>query len=454
MKNNKVKILIILLVILVLLIALVYFMTDLFKSPKSLFYKYLINGNLENLTDMDYDKFLETIKSQKPYADSGSIKIKFETNDENNKMVSGALNKINVNYETKIDNNEQNQYIHIRGNYDNSELLNIEMLKNKSIIGLKEQDLNDKYISIDMSKLKETLEKYGISDSKIYNISNENNLYTLYYISKEDRNTIVNNYKEILLNKKYNKNYSVERNVEIDVNGNNYKCNAYKLSMTNQELNELYIELLEKLKTDELTMNLIIEKYNMSNLSNKPLTKELLIKNIQNEIDEISAEKADDGNISVIVYENNSKTIRTEIIKDNNNVCIDITKSNNNLILLIKNNIDNVKSEMLLNINNISETETEYKIIQSKGKEKLKIEIVNKRENNIQTAIETLNKENSNNISEMNDEELQNFNNEISNNFSAYLMKKLNVLGISNEIVSDDNEEDIHSEMTFEEENI
>lgn len=434
MKNIKVKILLMLIFILLILLTIVYFMTDVFKSPRTLFYKYLIDGNISNVTNMDYDEFLENIKSPKDYSNSGKVKIKIDSSDNN----IGMSNQFDLDYLHEMDASNQNQYINLKGNYASKELINLEVLINQSKIGIKEKDFNDKYIAIDVSKLDETLSKYGITSENINNIKTDYNLYNLLYISKEDRNTIINNYKEVLYKDIYKKNYSVKRNVMIDVNGNEYKCNSYKLNLTGEEATNLYIDLLEKLKSDDLTINLIVERYNM--IESEKISKEKLLNSIQKEIDKLSLKTTYEGDIAITVYENNSRTIRTEISKDNNTICIDTTRANNDLTMLIKNDIDNSKSELLINVENASEGEKNYKIIQTKGKDKIKIDISNKMDTKLEKAIQTLDKDNSYNVSEMNSEETEKFNVEMQDSLNKFILNKANLLGIPSNLFMNEND--------------
>lgn len=433
MKSKNVKILLLLTIILLLLFGIVYATTDIFKSPRTLFYKYLISGNVSNITEKDYDEFLNNINEQKPYEVLGDITFKYEDKKITNNFASAILENMKFNYNMQIDNKNKNRYVNIKANYNNNQVLNLELANNDMTIGIKEEDLQDKYISIDLSKLKETLEKLGIDTTEVYNASSYD-MYNLYYISKEDRKTIYTTYKKILYTQIPTKDYSVKKNVEIEVNGNKYKCNAYTLKVTDEELNVLYRKMLEELKNDELTLNLIVEKYNMANMCEKDITKEELIRKIEKKIDELSLEGPKYETTAITVYENNSKTIRTEIINGEDIICVDSTKTKDNTLVLIKTNIDNTKDEILLSSEDKSENEKEYKIIYTQGSIKFKVNITSKI-SNMQSNIMKLNKDNSNNISEMTEEEIKRFNDEFMNSVNSFILKKLNIIGISNEML-------------------
>lgn len=431
MKKNMIKILIILVIILLALTGVVYFATDLFKTPRTLFYKYLINGNVDNVIGMNYDEFLEQTKVLKSYENSGSLKFSLNSTNVSDITLANELDKIDISYNYKVNSDSKKEYLNLIGNYNSKQLTNIELMRNNSIIGIREKDLDEKYIAIDTSKMKETSELIGMNqtDTDLYNYFDNIDLYNIYYISKEDRNTIINTYKDILYNSISKKNYTVEKNVNIKANGENYKCKAYKLTMTNEEISKLYTNVLETLKGDDLTLNLIVEKYNMLYQYNK-ITKEELAKNIQKEIDKESFKNIEDGSISIVVYESNSRTIRTEIVKNNENAYVDTTKNKDDLTILCKINSDKAKEEILYNEKNISENEQSVKIIFTKGNTKFKVNIKNKTEYDSNNNIEDLDESNSNNISEMNEETFNEFRNKLTNSIEGFLTKKINILGI------------------------
>ena len=138
MKSKNVKILLLLTIILLLLFGIVYATTDIFKSPRTLFYKYLISGNVSNITEKDYDEFLNNINEQKPYEVLGDITFKYEDKKITNNFASAILENMKFNYNMQIDNKNKNRYVNIKANYNNNQVLNLELANNDMTIGIKE----------------------------------------------------------------------------------------------------------------------------------------------------------------------------------------------------------------------------------------------------------------------------------------------------------------------------
>lgn len=419
MKNTKLKVLIILVILLIILFGILCAVTDIFRSPKTLFYKYLINGNIKNITDKNYDDFLAEIQDQSSYEISGNMNIKAESN--------ANVNQFNMDYNILTDENK-NKYINLKENSNDENSLNIELVQNNTVFGIKEKNIYDKYVSIDLSKAKETLEKMNLDSSEIGDAINYEK-YLLYYISKEDRETIIDTYKNVIYKNIPDKKYSVEKNVNIDVNGNTYKCKAYKLKLTNEEYNNICTKLLEELKNDELTLNLIVEKYNMANFNIKDITKQELLKNIQKKQDMLNNSIDNTSDLEIVVYVSNAKTIRTEIIQDDGSIVIDATRTKKQLTTLVKVNKDSKKYEILGNFNKISDNNIESKIIYVQNNFSIKIDI-NTQISKAQTNIIQLNEKNSENISEKTEEDILNINNIIIRNLGNLIIKRTDNEGI------------------------
>lgn len=454
MKNTKGKIIIILLIILLVLIGIVCIQKEIFVSSRSLFYKYLISGNIENIAEIDYSEFLENIKQTGTYKNSGNIKLSLEDPNIEDANLKQIINQLSIKYNYQISEDNKDKYVEIKANYGNNEIINLEVAKNNLLVGIREEDFIDKYITLDLGSSKETLNKFNIDSKNALNISPGYNLYNLLYISKKDEETICKTYKDVIFETIPKERYKKSKKQEIEVNGNRYKCNVYKLTTTEEQLNKLYINILEELKNDDLTLNLLLEKYRMLNYNDNSINIEKMKTNIQKEIDESSNSKTTNKDISIIVYENNSKTIRTEIIKENEDICIDVTKNKKGLTTLIKSNIQGRKAEILFNKNENSETEKTYKIIYKEGTTKAKIDIHNSYEKNPNTSILKFGEENSYNLTSMTNEEIEQFYSEMNNNLRKFLMKKIQKLGLSleNFINILDNQENNENTETVEDE--
>lgn len=399
-KDKKVVALMISVIVLIIVCLIIYVTTDVFKTPKMLFYKYLIQGNLSQVTEQSYDEFVEQLYEHDTYDITGTIKHHIEDPTIENTSVIDLADGIVTNYEIKID--EHDRYINLRSAYKGHNLINFELVDNDSKVGIKEKDFDNKYVMMDLSKLHETLEKLEIDATDINDISKFHRC-EFFDISKEVRKNIASKYIKHVNELIPRRDYTKQKNVEIDIQDTTYKCNVYSLKVPGEELRTLYLRILKELKQDDVTLDLIIEKYNMADAYKKDITKEELIVELDRIINEVESRGPDLGELEINVYENNSRTLRTEIKKDKINnvdsICIDVLKDKNNATVLVKIIKDNEKSEILIAREKIDENVNEYKIIFTKGTTKFMLDMINEKHKGVEVHIPHFSEENSINIS-------------------------------------------------------
>ena len=127
-----------------------------------------------------------------------------------------------------------------------------------------------------------------------------------------------NKYLSLIGDKFSEDKFLKEKNQIIKINNQNIDVNKYTLKITVEQLNEIYIKILEELKQDEIILNKIenlqesINKYRItSNIENN--IKETFIDLIDEKIKQINETNIGQDEIEISVYENNGFTIRTTI---------------------------------------------------------------------------------------------------------------------------------------------
>ena len=400
-KDKKVVALMISIIVLIIVCLTIYATTDVFKTPKMLFYKYLIQGNLSQVTDQSYDEFVEQLYAHDTYDVSGTIKHHIEDPSIEDKSIIDLADGIVTNYEIRVD--EHDRYVNLRSTYKDKEIINFELVDNDSKIGIKEKDFNTNYVMMDLSKLDETLEKLGINATDINDI-NKVHPCEIFDISKDVRKDIASKYIKHINTIIPRNDYTKKKNVEIEIQNKTYKCNVYTLKITGEELRTLYLRILEELKQDDLTLDLIVEKYNLLDTYKKDITKEEIRAVLDDLINKTEARGPDFGELEINIYENNSKTLRTEIKKDKINntdtICIDVLKDKTNATVLVNINKDNKESEILIAREKLDEDEEKYKIIFTKENTKFILDMINETHKGVEVNIPHFNENNSINISE------------------------------------------------------
>ena len=181
-------------------------------------------------------------------------------------------------------------------------------------------------------------------------------------ITKDEINQLKEKYTKIIFESFENATYSSQKDAVITVNNNTINANAYTASLTSEQVQNMIVQLLNNLKTDDI----IIGK-----LETLGITTE---EEIEAQIDEILENLGIDQKIPAIkvtVYQEKGVTIRTLIEIDLNKIAIDNTEQDGNVVTKIQ--IENLNAEQVNQQNiEISKTNTE-----TKEDYNIKFEIIN-----------------------------------------------------------------------------
>jgi len=362
----------IIVIIIIITGILLYLNTDMFKSNKTLFFKYF-GKNSENIKEIEeifesteYEKNLQNNK----YTDDINIKVNYtnnlQTTSEDNSntinnvklLIKGEEDKNNkysykdfkLEKDKNIATNTENQSSSENSNESNNKeqnIMEVEYIKNDNNYGIRFSDLFKQYLLVENNNLKDLFRKIGYSEQELENVpdSIEINDITLSDIkfTEDEIKQLSEKYSEII-NKKVSKE-KFEKNSKqvITINEKNITTNAYILKLTNEELNNLYVDLLESLKQDEIILNKIesiqnkINSININSSESKDL-KESFIEEIDLQIEKINKTNIGNQETKIIVYENSGKTIRTAIQGKDYEINFDYinTQDEKNIELIVK----------------------------------------------------------------------------------------------------------------------
>ena len=362
----------IIVIIIIITGILLYLNTDMFKSNKTLFFKYF-EKNSENIKEIEeifesteYEKNLQNNK----YTDDINIKVNYtnnlQTTSEDNSntinnvklLIKGEEDKNNkysykdfkLEKDKNIATNTENQSSSENSNESNNKeqnIMEVEYIKNDNNYGIRFSDLFKQYLLVENNNLKDLFRKIGYSEQELENVpdSIEINDITLSDIkfTEDEIKQLSEKYSEII-NKKVSKE-KFEKNSKqvITINEKNITTNAYILKLTNEELNNLYVDLLESLKQDEIILNKIesiqnkINSININSSESKDL-KESFAEEIDLQIEKINKTNIGNQETKIIVYENSGKTIRTAIQGKDYEINFDYinTQDEKNIELIVK----------------------------------------------------------------------------------------------------------------------
>lgn len=374
MTRKKRITLIIVIVVLVLLIiggifAFLYLNTDVFKSNQTLFVKYL-GKNSENIQGLqnivNKTEYYELLKTN-PYNVTSEIKVNYTQNvgttEENN---NNSINQLKMTIEGQTDNKNNYDYRNIKLLKNDEQVMQNEILHTSNNYGIKFTDLFNQYVVVENQNLKDLLKRIGYTDEQIEyvpdSIDFNNDILQDIKFSNEDIESLINKYASIITQNIGETNFQRQKNQIVEINGQNYLANAYILSLTKEQLNNVYINILENLKEDEIILNKIDKiqnKINQLTLGeyNKDLKNEFTQK-IDLTIGRIRQTNIGTDETKIIVYENNGKTISTSIQTQEYQMNLNCLNGYNELVINENNTetykitIENVDNKLAINIEN------------------------------------------------------------------------------------------------------
>lgn len=315
----KKKSLIILIIVLLLVIlaggfAYAYFFTDMFKSKKDLFLKYISQNSeiVESLKDEEFKAYIEKQKTT-PYTTSGSIKtnLTVENNTlenihqdgslQENSPQEGALQdssvqdnpyqqilndlqKCSITFEGNVDKANNYNYQNVRANYSDAQSISFEIAQQNDIYGLKINDVLNRFVGIENNNLKALATKLGVNEQSLNQIPDKidfNQLKSSDIITEEKKTQLSEKISQIIEND-LNSDMFVEEDAEGGI--------AYVLTLNKEDYVKIIKELLTTICEGE---NIFSETFTVDDFVNEVIT--------------------DENKIEVKVYVKNRKLTKTQL---------------------------------------------------------------------------------------------------------------------------------------------
>ena len=297
---------------------ILYLKTDLFKSNQSLFFKYIDQATkgIEYTQNTNITNNINRIKEE-PFTLVGNLN--YET-DEKNNPTKNALKNMKFTVEAKVDNPEKKVYGVGTLKSNNQDLFKLEYANTGNIYALKSDEVVTAFIGIENQNLKVLAQKLGITNtSNIPNsIAQVLNLGETLNLTEEEKSHIYETYMPVLEENIDKSNFTKNKDIAVSRDGVVYNTIGYRLELNASELKQIEIKLLQALKEDSITLNLITTKAKTFNLEEKYTQINTLVQEIDGLINRINNESTNlqDG-VIITVYVENGKVVTTEIIYKN-----------------------------------------------------------------------------------------------------------------------------------------
>ena len=402
MTRKKRRTLIVVIIAVILLIiavacVLLYVNTDMFKSSQTLFLKYTGKGieNLGTITQVisnEYDEQLET----NPYTSNTQIKVNYIENlGTTAESTENSINSLQLTIDGQTNKQEQYDYKDIKLLKDNNQEMQVEYIQENNNYGLRFSDLFNQFAMIENSNLKNLYKNMGYTDEEVANIpdsiSINENLFNDINFSNEEIETLKERYLNVVTQNISKDNFSKLSNQNITINNQSYIADGYALTLTKEQLNNMYVNMLETLKQDEIILGKIDNlqnKINTINLYQQNSTiniKDEIVNSINQKIQEINQSNIGSDQTQIIAYETDGQTARIAIKTSEYEIDFDSLGNNSFLQLSL---IEGENTSEFILERNTNETDLTVQTINEEGKP---IKITYSQTNKIDNKNETKN---------------------------------------------------------------
>ena len=192
-------------------------------------------------------------KSNGKYENEGEIKVNVSDLEGVEQSVMDNVNNMNIKYSGKIDNTNQNIEGNITVNYNDDVNFPVNYKYVNDTLGIQTDYISKKYIGIENKNLKEFAEKFGITDVENVPDKIELDKSTTDKLTADEKKQLNDKYVEIVKEIADKKEFSKTQENGMD---------KLSVNITNQEIKDLMIKLLETLKDDKDVMSKLDSIYN------------------------------------------------------------------------------------------------------------------------------------------------------------------------------------------------
>ena len=315
--KKKRTLLIIIIMIVVLAVAgtvfgYLFFETDIFKSDKELFAKYM-NQNIEmfqKMTNLKTNEIYEGLKDEDKYESNTQISATYAEGGE----ISSPINELAAKIDIQKDEESDYFYADAQILFEDEEYLELETIKEQELYGVRFSDVVKQFITVKEDEQLETIaNNIGIDIVQLQDIIaiidgatsvNEQ------LISEEEAEALKNKYIGIISETISNGTFSSQKKAMITYNNVTTKTNSYTVMIKSEQVEEMLVNILTNLKNEEILLE-YIENNEFIDETIKKLTDEIELPTIK-----------------ISLFENDGRILRTVIEIEGHKIIIESLEEN------------------------------------------------------------------------------------------------------------------------------
>lgn len=249
-----------LLVVLVGLCGAYYWYTNFRESPKESFFKYILQTNIDEITDTEiYYTMLEKLNKENYET---STTANFTTNKKTEFTENVDVSKFEFALDIKSDKSKEQAVLDANITYSSNDFFDLKFISTKDSMAIGSSEISDKYIATSKNKLSDSIKRTTSFETDVdADFANkEINKFTNNKINfdEEFKTKKINEYMSLILEKVPEESVTLTEASPITINSEVINTDAYTLVLSGQTYATLTKELLEKLRDDEELLSKIV----------------------------------------------------------------------------------------------------------------------------------------------------------------------------------------------------
>lgn len=316
-----ISIILVILIIIATICIILYATTDMFKSNDVLFGKYTrqLLDNLDDILNEDHMAEMEEILKNNKLTSNTTATIRYNENGDS----SNPINNIRVNILGKEEKTTGYNYKDITVAQNDETIAGVEYIEDEDVVGVRLNGIRQ-YLSTNLDN------------------GNENEIYNLYElihtdilgmigVHSDEWNTVKEKYIGIIWKNIAHATFSKQTGRVLEINGTQYNTNVYSVTITKEQFNDIYIQILEELEKDEIIISKIetidnkLNEYHQFMQDGKTSNiKQDFIDDIENTIQKIQNFNIGNNERTISVFESNGVAISLSIDTEDDIVGLDV----------------------------------------------------------------------------------------------------------------------------------
>lgn len=331
----KISVIMAILIVIATICIILYNTTDMFKPNNVLFEKYArqLFNNIDEILDEEHMSEIEEVLNNNKLTSDTTTTINYSANGH----TSNPINDVRVDISGEEEKLTGYNYQNIKVMQNEETLIGIEYVEEENDVGVRLNGIRQ-YLSTNIEN------------------ENENGIYNLYKVlhtdirellgaTIEEWNSLKEKYIGMILENIINANFSKQTDVLIEINGVQYNTNVYSITITKEQFNKIYMQILENLEKDEMILskleeidNKINEYYNLIENEETSNIKQEFIDKIDNTIQKIQNFNIGTDERTISVFESDGVAISLSIDTEEEFIGVDVINGEGNNFINILGN--------------------------------------------------------------------------------------------------------------------